>query len=391
MKFCPVELDPPILRMQKELLGFYRNLRIKWFFRHQQDSRTPLEKKFYENSDWNPPKACLEIENFILRIQEFFDKWKPPKRVCDNLSKEERDLLNHIKGDHQTGYMWEDKGPSFTKMTKEQYVAAGERELNKPNYEKVKDDPVDEIVNKVKSFVNKLFDDKQISEKIMLYLLNGDKKLSKFYHILKTHKIPIDVENPSQWLEENGFPVRGIIAGCGSPTERLAGFVDFFLQPGMISLPSFLRDTKHTLQHIEQLNDKIDKGDMSLEHVNLVSLDVVSMYPNMSDDLGINACQDYLNSRDFTQIDEEMHIACENLIDALKICLKNNYFQFNGNIYKVKGGVGTGIKLDPPYACIGITYITCRVEWVQELNWLHLMHALEWGNMNKLLLIQTMT
>ena len=24
-KFCPVELDPPILRMQKELNNFYRN------------------------------------------------------------------------------------------------------------------------------------------------------------------------------------------------------------------------------------------------------------------------------------------------------------------------------------------------------------------------------
>ena len=87
----------------------------------------------------------------------------------------------------------------------------------------------------------------------MIYLLNGEKKLSKFYHLLKTHKIPLDVDNPAQWLENNGFPVRGIIAACGSPTERLAGFVDFFLQPGMTSLPSFLRDTKHTLQQIEQI------------------------------------------------------------------------------------------------------------------------------------------
>ena len=354
MKFCPVELDPPILRMQKELLSFYRNLRIKWVFRNKSDSRTLLEKQFYENSDWSPPKACLEIENFILRIQEYFDKWKPPQRLCDNLSKEERDFMNHIRSDHETVYMWEDKGPSFTKMTREQYLDAGKAELNKPNYEKVDEDPTDDIAKQIKGFVNKLFSDGQISEKIMSYLLNGDKKLSKFYHLLKTHKIPLDIENPAQWLEDNGYPVRGIIAGCGSPTERLAGFVDFFLQPGMSRLPSFLRDTKHTLQQIEDINHKIDIGDISLDNVNLASLDVVSMYPNMSDELGISACKDYLDTRDFSCIDEELQIASNNIIDSLKLCIKNNYFNFDGDIFKVCGGVGTGIKLAPPYACIGM-------------------------------------
>ena len=46
--------------------------------------------------------------------------------------------------------------------------------------------------------------------------------------------------NPDDWLQEHGYPLRGIIAGRGGPTERLASFVDFFLQPGMKKLPSFL-------------------------------------------------------------------------------------------------------------------------------------------------------
>ena len=375
MKFCPVELDPPIVRMQKELLNFYRNLRLKWFFRHKSDKRTLLETQFYDNSDWEPPKACVEIENFISRIQEHFDKWKPPRFICDNLSKTERNLLKHIKSDHQTVYMWEDKGPSFTKMTQEQYLDAGKTELNKSNYEKINQDPVDSIVLQVRNFVNKLFHDGEISEKIMIYLLNGEKKLSKFYHLLKTHKIPLDVDNPAQWLENNGFPVRGIIAACGSPTERLAGFVDFFLQPGMTSLPSFLRDTKHTLQQIEQINCKVDNGEISLDNVNLVSLDVVSMYPNMSDELGITACTEYLNSRNLSLIDEELQIASGNLIEALKICLQNNYFQFDENIYKVCGGVGTGIKLAPPYACIGMGKFE-KIVFDSNVDLVHLI--LEW-------------
>ena len=75
--------------------------------------------------------------------------------------------------------------------------------------------------------------------------------------------------DPSVWLADNGLPIRGIISGYGSPTERLAGYVDCILQPGMKSLPSFLKDTIHTLQLIEETNDKISSGDISLEGVGL--------------------------------------------------------------------------------------------------------------------------
>ena len=64
-KFCPVEKDPPIVRMQAELNRFFRMLRIKWLFDDKPDSRTELEKEFYENSSWEPPKAGKEIEEFI--------------------------------------------------------------------------------------------------------------------------------------------------------------------------------------------------------------------------------------------------------------------------------------------------------------------------------------
>ena len=98
---------------------------------------------------------------------------------------------------------------------------------------------------------------REISESVAIYLLSGGKNLSIFYHLLKTHKIPQNVVNPDDWLLEHGYPLRGIIAGRGGPTERLASFVDFFLQPGMKELPSFLQDTKHVLQIIDEINQKV--------------------------------------------------------------------------------------------------------------------------------------
>ena len=72
--YCPTELDPPIFRMQHELNEFYRSLRLAWIFQDKQDEITELEKRFYKKSDWKPPNAGVEVENFIKRLQEKFDK-----------------------------------------------------------------------------------------------------------------------------------------------------------------------------------------------------------------------------------------------------------------------------------------------------------------------------
>ena len=360
-KFCPVELDPPIIRMQKELKAFYRNLRIKWHFRNAHDERTELEKKFYERSDWEPPKASAEIERFIENFQHKFDTWKVPFRIPDNLSKEEREFLKSIKNDENILYMWEDKGASFTKLKKSQYLSAGEAELQKVQfYEEINSDPVVETKTKKDILVQRMQDDGEITEKVSSYLLKGGSKLPKFYHLLKTHNIPVDLADPRQWLEEQGFPVRGIISGVRGPTERLASFIDHFLQPGMKNLGSFLKDTKHTLQLVEQINEKIDKGELSLEGVNLVSLDVEKMYNNISKDLGMNAVKEYLDSRDphsqskgCTE-NEDPFVSTKSILEGLDICIDNNCFSFNEKVYRQVGGVGTGQIFAPPYACLAM-------------------------------------
>jgi hypothetical protein len=83
-KFCPVELDPPIVRIQKELNAFFRTLRLQWIFQDQPDKRTELEKKKKnQKSGWEPPKVCSELEKMISRIQEKFDMWSPPRHTKD--------------------------------------------------------------------------------------------------------------------------------------------------------------------------------------------------------------------------------------------------------------------------------------------------------------------
>ena len=96
--------------------------------------RTELETKFYSKSSWSPPKAGVEVEQFIKHVQTKFDRWKPAQWIADNLSKREREFLKKIKSDDEIIYMWEDKGPSFTKMRINQYISAGEKELQNPRF-----------------------------------------------------------------------------------------------------------------------------------------------------------------------------------------------------------------------------------------------------------------
>lgn len=49
-----------------------------------------------------------------------------------------------------------------------------------------------------------------------------------------------------------------------------------------------------------------------------------------------------------------LKVKTESILASLELCLKNNYFTFNDKIYQQTGGVGTGIKLAPPYACLGM-------------------------------------
>ena len=51
---------------------------------------------------------------------------------------------------------------------------------------------------------------------------------------------------------------------------------------------------------------------------------------------------------------EDPVVSTESILEGLELCLKNNYFSFNNKFYRQTGGVGTGIKLAPPYACLAM-------------------------------------
>ena len=107
------------------------------------------------------------------------------------------------------------------------------------------------------------------------------------------------------------------------------------------------------LQIIEEINMKIDRNEFSLEGKALVTLDVESMYNFMSEDLARGACKEFQEEANGGHGDE-IEVSSRSILKALDLCIKSNFFHFNEQIYHQTGGVGTGIKLAPPYACLGM-------------------------------------
>ena len=76
------------------------------------------------------------------------------------------------------------------------------------------------------------------------------------------------------------------------------------------------------------------------------------MYQNTSEALGTEACKEFLESETFQQ--DGNTVTKNSILAALDLCLKNNFFTFNEKVYKQISGVGTGVKLAPTYACLGL-------------------------------------
>ena len=146
-------------------------------------------------------------------------------------------------------------------------------------------------------------------------------RLARIYFLKKIHKNPPGI--------------RPIVSCCQSPTENISQFVDYWLQPHVKTLPSFLRDSSQFIAEIEQL----DVPPNSL----LVTIDVTSLYTKIPNKEGLQACHEAFISLENTNLQQP---PAEVLTNLLEIVLKNNVFEFDGKCYKQLSGTATA----PAYA-----------------------------------------
>ena len=89
-------------------------------------------------------------------------------------------------------------------------------------------------------------------------------------------------------IHKNPMGIRPIISSCESPTKNISQFIDFWLQPLMKALPSYLKDTLQLINELSQI--------LMEPNTLLVTIDVKSLYTCIPHQERIAACKEALSS-----------------------------------------------------------------------------------------------
>ncbi|CAH2301746.1 Hypothetical predicted protein, partial [Pelobates cultripes] len=136
-----------------------------------------------------------------------------------------------------------DKGGNIVLMDKDHYLEMCMEHLRDTQaYQKLTRDPTPQFLNKLKSILTPAFYNGIITQDEHKFILpHLTPTVATLYCLPKVHK---NIHKP---------PGRPIVSGNGSITERSSKYLENLLHPIVVSLPSYLQDTKQTLILLENL------------------------------------------------------------------------------------------------------------------------------------------
>ena len=355
LNFCPTPREPNLGDIRKDLDKFHLSLKRQTYFNQDvevspnnlsnsehflsnpiDDGDSSLEEppfnhhKFRNPSTWVPNQVPASLDAFIICNQRDLAALETKRPAHDNLSHKERIAIAELKANKDIVIKPADKGSAVVVMNRKDYIAEGIRQLSDRRfYHKLETDLTDDHNKLVTTFVTKLHNLGDIDDKCQEYLAYKKPKTSRFYMLPKIHKGTLPP------------PGRPIVSANSSPTERISQFVDFFLNPLVPTIPSYIRDTTHFLKTLRDLG-QVPPNSL------LVTLDVSSLYTNIPNNEGIHAAHKLL--RQHRTFDDKP--STNHLIEALEMVLSLNNFEFNGHHYIQVGGTAMGTKVAPSFANI---------------------------------------
>jgi hypothetical protein len=202
------------------------------------------------------------LESFIDSVKsDILRTAKVNTDTFDNRKPGERTVLQNLRSNEDIIIKPADKGSAVVVMDKSAYIREAGRQLSDDRfYNKLDKDPTKQFSDEITNGLNNMYDNGDIDEKTLEYLIPDSPKSGRFYLLPKIHK----ANNPG----------RPIVSANGHPTEKISVFVDFHLRQHVEPLPSFIKDTTNYLQKMAALNPLPS-------NTTLVTMDVTSLYTNI--------------------------------------------------------------------------------------------------------------
>ena len=268
-----------------------------------------------------------------------------------NLSKQQNDAITTLKNNKDILIKESDKGSCFVVMDSSFYKRKIETMLaDTDTYEKLNNHSDDKIMKTIKKYADKY--SKCFTKKERDYITKFENKDSNLYGTPKIHKdqdirTAIDQQNNAYVIlpAPEHLEFRPIVAGCQSPTSRLSHLLDEILKPLTINITSYIKDTRHFLQYLD--NQNVEEDDI------LVTMDIKSLYTSLKHSLVKSAIAYWYNNTDTINTRFNLNM----LLEGIDIIVKNNTFKFNAIWYKMKLGLGMGNRAACSVACLTIGYL----------------------------------
>ncbi|KAJ1131352.1 hypothetical protein NDU88_009689 [Pleurodeles waltl] len=204
---------------------------------------------------------------------------------------------------------------------------------NTRHYKRLSRDPTIDVQEEITFLVSKGKENNWITDHEASYLIQTNPKIPYFYILPKVHK------------EKIPPPGRPIVSGIGSALEPLSKFVDFFLQPLVKRIPTYLKDTTHVLLLLESI--AFDKSKELL-----ITLDVESLYTNIPQEATLEVISNLL----------DIHMGESQtppgfILDLAHLALTRNYFKFEDSFFLQTQGTSMGSTFAPSLACLYVDHI----------------------------------
>jgi len=350
LNFCPTPGEPDRYMLRRDLDKFHVTLRRKLFFSRSFDSTLPLDTilddslldpqssnqvgpfehfKFKNLSTWCP-KGPPPLETLITVNEHLLNSYPLKAPSHQNLSLVEKEAMADLLKASDIVIKPADKGSAVVVQNRLDYIREGLRQLSDPNFYMLTPTDLTHVHNDlIHKLVSKLHSEGEIGEKCKKYLCIDNPKTPQLYLLPKIHKNKIPV------------PGRPIVSANNSPTERISQLADHFLQPLLPLTKSYIRDTTDFINHLEAL------APLQANSI-LCTIDVTSLYTNIPNHEGIQACGQMLN------IHRPAGLTPSNssITTLLEYVLYMNNFDFNDLHYLQVGGTAMGTKVAPSFANI---------------------------------------
>ena len=254
---------------------FQRSIRLKHYFK---DSAPKEPHPFRGKSDWDPPRASREVEEYLHRVKEGLNN---PNTIPirHNLGITEIKALRELSRDPTLVIKSADKGSGIVVEDRETYIRDGLVHLTDTNlYKKVDSDPTTMLGEALNIFTDNLYKKgviDTITREYLLFKSDNMPRTQQMYFLKKIHK--------------SQTAVRPICSGCGGPTEKLSRLIDHYIKPFVPHIKSYIRDSGHLIETLEQTQLP--------STCTIGSIDIKAMYNHIPHDEGIKAIMNRLYTK----------------------------------------------------------------------------------------------